>query len=64
MTPFFHLFFALELFVILIFVFENCQNSFSWGAHFGHSGLQNTWILEVKAVRSEFCPIRFRKHTN
>ena len=23
-----------------------------------HSGLQITWILVVKAVRSEFCPIR------
>ena len=28
------------------------------------SGLQNTWILEVKAARSEFCPVRFRKYTH
>ena len=28
-----------------------------------HSGLQITWILEVKAVRLGFCPVRFRKHT-
>ena len=27
-----------------------------------YSGLQNTWIWEVKAVRSEFCSIWFRKH--
>ena len=26
-----------------------------------NSGLQNTWILEVEAVRSEFCPVWFRK---
>ena len=31
MTPFFYLLFKLWLFVILIFVFEKCQNSFSWG---------------------------------
>ena len=29
-TPFFHLLFELWLFVIFIFVFEKCQNSFSW----------------------------------
>ena len=28
-----------------------------------HSGLQNTWILGVKIVRSEFFPVRFSKHT-
>ena len=28
-----------------------------------HSGLQNTWILEVKAVRLGFCTVWFRKHT-
>ena len=29
-----------------------------------HSGLQNTWILDVKDGRSEFCPVRFRKHSH
>ena len=28
------------------------------------SGLQNLWIWAVKAVRSEFYPVRFRKHTH
>ena len=28
-----------------------------------HSGLQNTWILKVKAARLEFCLVRFRKYT-
>ena len=28
-----------------------------------HSGLQNIWILEVKAVRLGFSPVRFKKHT-
>ena len=55
-----HPIFKLWLFVIFIFVFENCQNSFSWGSPLVHSGLPNTWILEVKAVRSEFCLVRFR----
>ena len=32
-----------------------------WGHLLVHSTLQNTWILEVKAVR--FCRVRFRKHT-
>ena len=27
-----------------------------------HSGLQNTWILEVKVVRLGFCAVLFRKH--
>ena len=58
--PIFFQRFKLWLFVIFIFVFENCQNSFSWGLPLVHSGLQNTWILEVKAVRSEFCLVRFR----
>ena len=39
----------------LIFAFENCQNSFSWGPPFGTFCLQNTLILEVKAVRLGFC---------
>ena len=34
-TSFFHLLFPLELFVTFIFVFENCQNSFSCGPAFG-----------------------------
>ena len=34
------------------------------GHPFVHSGLQNTWILEVKAVRLGFCPIRFKKDTH
>ena len=29
-----------------------------------HSGLQNTWILEVKAVRLGFCPVWFRNYTH
>ena len=29
-----------------------------------HFSLQIAWISEVKAVRSEFCPIRFTKHTH
>ena len=58
---FFRLLFELELFVIFIFVSENCQNSFSWGPCLVYSGLQNTWILKVKAMTSEFCPLRFRK---
>ena len=37
---------------------------FHWGPHLVHSGLQNIWILYVKAVRSAFCPVRFRKHWN
>ena len=28
------------------------------------SGLQNTWILELKAVRLEFCPVWSRKHAH
>ena len=28
-----------------------------------YSGLQNNWILEVKAVRLGFSPIQFRKYT-
>ena len=43
-----------------VYLFENCQNSFLWGLPFVHSGPQNTWILEVQAVRSEFCLVRFR----
>ena len=38
---FFHQLFELQLSAIFIFVFENCQNSFSWGPPFVHSGLQN-----------------------
>ena len=34
MTPFFHLLFLLKLFVTFIFVFENSQNSFSYGLPF------------------------------
>ena len=60
---FFHLLFELWLFVIFIFVFQNCQNSFSWGPHFGlfwktkcrHSGRhsvpfdsENTYMKESK----------------
>ena len=33
------------------------------GSPLVHSGLHNTWILEVKAVRLGFCPVRFRKYT-
>ena len=32
--------------------------------HLAYSGLQNTWILEVKAVRLGFCLVRFRKYTH
>ena len=35
MTPFFYLLFLLWLFVIFIFIFENGQNSFSYGTPFG-----------------------------
>ena len=35
-----------------------------WGHPLVHFGLQNTWILEVKAVRLGFCPVQFRKHTH
>ena len=35
MAPFFHLLFLIWLFVILIFEFENAQNSFSCGPTFG-----------------------------
>ena len=38
--------------MIFIFVFENCQNLFSWGPPLVHFGLQNNWILEVKSMRS------------
>ena len=35
------------------------------GLHiFVHYGLQNSWILQVKTVRSEFFPVRFKKHTH
>ena len=44
------------------FAFKNCQNS--WGYPLFHSGLQNTWILELKAVRLMFSPVQFRKHTH
>ena len=39
-----------------LFAFENCQNSFSGVPPSVHSGLPNTWILEVKALRLGFCP--------
>ena len=29
-----------------------------------HCGLQNTWILEVKAVRLRFCPVGLTKYTH
>ena len=35
MIPVFHLLFTLQLFVTFIFIFENSQNSFSCGPHFG-----------------------------
>ena len=41
---------------------ENCQKLFHWVFPLVHSGLQKTWILEVKAVRLGSCPIRFGEH--
>ena len=35
MIPVFNLLFTLQLFVTFIFIFENSQNSFSCGPHFG-----------------------------
>ena len=32
--------------------------------HLAHSSLQNTWILEMKAVRLGFSPVLFRKYTH
>ena len=49
--------------MILIFVFENCQNLFSWSLPFGPFWSAKYQVLEVKAERSEFCPVRFRKQT-
>ena len=43
--------------MIIIFLLKNSQNSFSWVPHLVDSGLQNTWILEAKAVRSEVCSV-------
>ena len=37
---------------------------FHWVPLLVYSGLQNTWILKVKAVKSEFFPVQFRKHTH
>ena len=54
-TPFFSSTFR-ALFINLTFAFKNCQNSFLRGHPLVHSGLENTRILEVKAVRLGFCP--------
>ena len=64
MTPF--LFFLSTFWAVCdnhFFVFENCQNSFSWGPPLVHAALQNTWILKLKAVRSEFYSFQFNTHT-
>ena len=54
MNPgFFHLLFELKLLVIFIFVFENCQNSFSWGPPFG-----SFWSAKYQNFGGESCEIR------
>ena len=52
------------LFVIFIFVFENCQNSFSWGPTLVRP-FWSTKHLNFGGESSElgFCPFRFSKHT-
>ena len=62
MTPFFHLRFYLCLwysFLYLKIVKIHFHGVPLWSVH---SGLQNTWILEMKAVRLGFYPDRFSKH--
>ena len=57
MTPF--LFFLSTFWAVCdnhFFVFENCQNSFSWGPPLVHAALQNTWILKLKAWDQNFVP--------
>ena len=58
MTPFFFIsFLNSKLFVIFIFVFENCQNSFSWGPLFG-----SFWSGKYLIFGCESCKIRILSH--
>ena len=53
MTPFFLLLFRRHLFVIFIFVFENCQNSFLWSPPFSPF-----WSAKYLKFWVESCEIR------
>ena len=53
MTPFFLLLFKRHLFVIFIFVFENCQNSFLWSPPFSPF-----WCAKYLEFWVESCEIR------
>ena len=48
----------------LFLYLKNVKIHFQWVPILVLSGLQNTLILEMKAVRSKFCLIRFKKHTH
>ena len=56
-TPFFHLFFPLNLFVTFIVVFENSQNSFLCGPPFG-----SFWSVKYLNFGQKL-PIRTAHHT-
>ena len=64
MTPFFSSAFRALTVKKPHFCILNLSKFIFLGHPFVHSGLQNTWILEVKAVRLGFCPIRFKKDTH
>ena len=61
----FLIYFLSSVCVTFNFVFENCQNSFSWGPTLVHSFWSTQYLnLEVKAVTLELCLVRFNKHTH
>ena len=63
MTPFFYLRFELCLWYSFLYL-KIVKIHFREVPPLVSSGLQNTWISEVKAVRSEFCPIHIKESQN
>ena len=63
MTPFFSSTFS-ALFVIFIFIFENSQNSFSYGLHFGPFWSVKYLRSGEKATNSDSSQCFSRKQTH